>query len=54
MLCGYSSLHGSQTVLEFYTEHGSITAVLCTKFQNGLTAEMYIMDARDSAIFKFI
>ena len=34
-------------VLKFYTEHGSITAVLCAKFQSDWTARTYFMDERN-------
>ena len=40
-------------VLKFCTEHGSITAVLCAKFQNDLATKMGIVDERDFARFKF-
>ena len=38
-------------VLKFCREHGSITAVLCAKFQNDTTKETNIMDERDFARF---
>ena len=43
----------SQIILKFHTEHGSITAVLCVKFQNDLAMEMDVMDERAFMIFEF-
>ena len=39
--------------LKFCTEHGSITAVLCAKFQIDWTIETGVMDERDFARFEF-
>ena len=39
--------------LKFCTEHGSITAVLCAKFQTDWIIEMDVMDERDFARFEF-
>ena len=38
-----------QVILNFCTEHGSDTAMLCAKVQNDLTFEMNAMDERDFA-----
>ena len=38
-------------VLNFCTEHGSITAMLCAKFENIWTTEIDIMDEWDFARF---
>ena len=43
-----------QTVLEFCTEHGNDTAVLCAKLQNNLTIDVDHMNERDFARFQFI
>ena len=40
-------------VLQFCTEHGSYTAVLCAKFQNDRTTEECVMCKRDFARFGF-
>ena len=40
-------------IVKSRTEHGSIIAVLCAKFQNDRTAKMYIMDEWDFARFEF-
>ena len=37
-----------QIILTFCTEHGSVTAMLCAKFQNDLTTEKYIMCKKNS------
>ena len=39
-------------MLKFCTEHGSITAVLCAKFQNDWTSYMGVMDERDFTRFE--
>ena len=39
--------------LKFCTEYGSITAVLCPKFQNDLATKTNFMDERDFARFEF-
>ena len=49
----HNSLRNCQIVLKYCTEHGSITAVLCAKFQNDLTNEMDVLDERDFARFEF-
>ena len=36
-------------LLIFYTEHGSITAVLCVKYQNDTSTEEVVIDKRDFA-----
>ena len=40
-------------VLDFCTQHGSITVVLCVKFQNDWTNATNVMDERDFARFEF-
>ena len=40
-------------VWKFRTEHISITAVLCAKFQNDSTTEMDVLEERDFARFEF-
>ena len=47
----HNLLLSCQMVLKFCTEHGSITAVLCAKFQNHLAIEMGVMDKRDLVRF---
>ena len=42
-----------QIVSKFCTEHGSVTAVFCAKFQNDLTTDMDVMGERDFARFEF-
>ena len=44
-------LHNNPVVLKFGTEHGSITAVLCAKFQNDWRTETNLMDKRGFARF---
>ena len=39
--------------MKYFTEHGSITAVLCAKFQNDLTTKIDIKDERDFARIEF-
>ena len=48
-----SFLRNCRIVLKFCTEHGSITAVLCAKFQNVLTTMTKIMKKRDFTRFEF-
>ena len=40
-------------ILKFWTEHGSVIAMLCAKFKNDLTTEMDVMDERDFTRFEF-
>ena len=40
-------------VLTFYTEHDSITAVLCAKFQNDGAAGTHVMDEQVFVRFEF-
>ena len=47
----YNLLLSCQMVLKFCTEHGSITAVLCAKFQNHLANEIGFMDKQDLVRF---
>ena len=46
-------LLSDEIVLNFCTEHGSITAVLCVNFQNDLTDEMGVLEERDFTRFEF-
>ena len=43
----------AQSFLEYCTEHGNDTAVLCAKFQNVWRTETDVMDERDFARFEF-
>ena len=52
-LFAYNLSLSSPVVLQFYTEHGSDTAVLCAKFQNEWTTETNVMDEQDFARFDF-
>ena len=47
----YNSYLSWPIVLRFFTEHGSITAVLCAKFQIDWTIETDIMDEQDFTKF---
>ena len=40
-------------ILQVFKEHGCITAVLCTKFQNDWTTETGVMEERNFAGFEF-
>ena len=55
--CAIKDIHPkriwNQIIMKYFTEHGSITAVLCAKFQNNWTAEMDIKDERDFARIEF-
>ena len=42
-----------QIVLQFCTEHGSITAVLCAKLQNNLIIDMDVIEEQDFVDFGF-
>ena len=42
-----------QIVLKSCTEHGSITAVICAKYQNDSTSKKYVVDKRDFEKFGF-
>ena len=42
------------SILKFCTEHGSVTAVLCAKFQNDRIIERYTVEERDFARFELI
>ena len=57
LLCQIPFAHNSfiscQIVLKFCTEHGSVTAMLCTKFQNDLISEMDVMNEQNLPRFKF-
>ena len=50
-----SSFHNvsSWSFFRFCTEHGSITAVLCTKFKNDFTTAKYVVNKREFAKFEF-
>ena len=48
-----SFLRNCRIVLKFCTEHGSITAVLCAKFQNVLTTMTKVMKKRYFTRFEF-
>ena len=39
--------------MKFCTEHGSYTAVLCTKFQNDWLKEMCVMGENDIAKYEY-
>ena len=49
----HNLLLSHKIVLKSCTEHGSITAVLCTKFQNDWTNDTDVIDERDIARIKF-
>ena len=46
-------MFSGQTILKFFTEHGSVTAVLCAKFQSDSTTEMDVLYEQDFALFVF-
>ena len=50
---GHNLLLSCTVVLKFCTEHGSVTAVLCAKYQNDLTIEMDVLNERSFARFEF-
>ena len=55
--CEISFTHKSilicKIVFKFRREHGNITAVLCSKFQNESMIEMDVLEERDFASFEF-
>ena len=49
----HNSCFSSPIALKFCTEHDSVTAVLCAKFQTDWTIETDVMDERDFVRFEF-